>query len=311
MSDDQGASRSVEPLCDQARALLAHDAPSDERPRTADDTAVDTGDDTARHEQVVLLLRRAVAAGEWSAPGLLASAHLGRGDRREAVDVLTPAVVAGGHPELAGVLGETLAALGDHDRAEEAFLVGLDAGDPAATNDYGVFLRDRGRTQEAAFVLDRAARAGDDLAQLNLVTLHLETLDDPVTAGALAEEFHDEARPSTLVGLADVRLAAGRLDDAEALYRRATELGGACAHIYYGWFLQDHRGDQEAAEEHLRRAHDVGEPGATYHLGRFLHDAGRMDEAQPWLEESAAAGDQDAEELLEAEYRGLVDQYDD
>lgn len=287
-----------EPLCDRARALAADD-PADER------------DPEERLEERVLLLRRARASGEPSAPGLLASAHLERGERREAVDILTPMVHAQGRAEFAGLLGETLEALGDHEGAEEAFLVGSAADDPTALNDYGVFLRGRGRTQEAVYVLDRAARAGDDLAPLNLVALHLEELADPEAAAELAERFHDETRPSTLIALADVRLAFGRVDDADVLYRRATELGGACAHIYYGWFLQDRRDDLPGAEEHLRLAWEVGEPGAAYHLGRFLFDVGRPEDAQVWLEEAAYRGDQDALAVLEAEYRGLVDQYDD
>jgi Tfp pilus assembly protein PilF len=289
---------SVEPLCDAAR-LLAGDDPDDDR------------DPEERFAERRLLLRRALAGGEPSAPALLASAHLERGDRREAVDVLAPVVFSHERPELAGLLGETLAALRDHEAAEAAFLVGVAADDPGALNDYGVFLRGRGRTQEAVYVLERAARAGDDLAPLNLVALHLEELADPEAAAELAERFHDETRPSTLIALADVRLAFGREDDAEVLYRRATELGGACAHIYYGWFLQDRREDLDAAEKHLRRAWDVGEPGAAYHLGRFLFDTDRADEAQAWFEEAADTGDQDALEVLEAEYRGLVDQYDD
>ncbi len=295
---DAAAHASAEPLCDRARALVAGEPDED-------------ADLERRHRERVALLRRALASGEPSAPALLASAHLDRGERREAVDVLTPMVHTDERGELAGLLGETLAALGDHDGAEEAFLVGSAAEDPGALNDYGVFLRGRGRTQEAVYVLERAARAGDDLAPLNLVALHLEELADPVVAAELAERFHDEARPSTLIALADVRLAFGREDDADALYRRATELGGACAHIYYGWFLQDRREDLVTAEEHLRVACEVGEPGAAYHLGRFLFDTGRADEAQAWFEEAADAGDQDALDVLEAEYRGLVDQYDD
>lgn len=287
-----------EPLCDRARAI-ERDDPDDDR------------DPEERLDERILLLRRALASGEPSAPGLLAWAHLDRGARREAVEVLEPAVMTHGRGELAGLLGETLAAMGDHEGAEEAFLVGLAADDPGAMNDYGVFLRGRGRTQEALYLLDRAARAGDDLAALNLVALHLEELEDPDTATDLAERFHDESRPSTLIALADVRLARGREDEAETLYRRATELGGACAHIYYGWFLQDRRDDLERAEEHLRHAWDVGETGAAYHLGRFLFDTDRADEAQVWFEEAAYRGDRDAEAVLEAEYRGLVDQYDD
>ena len=307
MSDDGDAASSgpsggapgqapAQPLCDEARALVRAD-PSDSQ---------------GTHVEVVTLLRRALASGEDDAAGLLATAHLERGDRRAAAEVLGPAVHgAGQHAELAATLGETLAELGDHDGAEAAFLVGLDAGEPSAINDYGVFLRDRGRTQEAAYVLDRAARAGDDLAPLNLVALHLEELDDLVTAAAIAQEYADEARPSSLVALADVRLAEHRVDEAEQLYRRASELGAACAHIYYGWFLQDRRGDLAGAEDHLRRARDAAEPGAAFHLARFLHDTGRREEAQPLFEEAAHFGDADAQEVLETEYLGLVDRWDD
>jgi Tfp pilus assembly protein PilF len=285
----------AEPLCDEARGLReAADAGTDEH-----------------HEELVALLRRAQACGEPSAAGLLATVHLDRGERREAVDLLSPLVLVHRRAALAGLLGETLAAMGDNDGAEEAFLVGLDGGDAAAMNDYGVFLRDRGRTQEALFVLDRAVRAGDDLAALNLVALHLEELADPATATELAETLHDETKPSTLIALADCRIAAGQVDEAGELYRRAAEGGGACAHIYYGWFLRDRRDDLAGAEEQLRRAHEVGEPGAAFHLGRFLFDHGRPDEAAPYFEEAAWHGDPDAVAVLEAEYRGLVDEFDD
>lgn len=284
-----------EPLCAEAHAIA--EAPD--------------GDTLESLEDRVALLRRALASGEPSAPVMLAHAHLARGERRDAADLLLPAVMARGETEHAGLLGETLAAIGDHDSAEAAFMVGLDAGDPDAINDYGVFLRGRGRTQEALYVLDRAVRLGDELAPLNLVALHLEELDDPVSATELAEELLDEARPATLLALADCRLAAGRVDEAAELYRRAAEQGAPCGHVYYGWFLREHRGDHDGAEEHLRRAHEAGEPGAAFHVGRFLFDLGRVDEAAPYIEEAAQRGDPDAVALLENQYRGLVDEYDD
>ncbi|MEJ2864151.1 tetratricopeptide repeat protein [Actinomycetospora flava] len=284
-----------EPLCAEAHEIA---------------TATD-GDTVESVEERIALLRRALASGEPSAPALLAHAHLARGERREAADLLIPAVMSRRESEHAGLLGETLAAIGDHDSAEAAFLVGLDGGDPAATNDYGVFLRGRGRTQEALYVLDRAVRLGDELAPLNLVALHLEELDDPVTATELAEEFLDDDRPATLLALADCRLAEGRVGEAADLYRRAAEQGAPCGHIYYGWFLREHHGDHDGAEEHLRRAHETGEPGAAFHVGRFLFDLGRAEEAQPYIEEAARHGDPDAVALLENQYRGLVDEYDD
>lgn len=310
------AADSTEPLCDRARRLLVpldrpsgRDGDGDGSAPDGQDPVDDPLDDP--HGRAEVLLRRAVAQDEWSAPGLLASLHLDRGARGQAVEVLTPAVHRDGRHDLAGLLGETLTELGDHEAAEAAFLRGLDAGDPSATNGYGLFLWGRGRTQEAAYVLDRAARAGDDLAPLNLVTLHLEELDDPVGAAVVAQEFHDEERPSTLVALADVRLATGRVDDAEALYRRATELGAEAAHTYYGWFLQDRREDLEGAEEQLRLAHEHREPRAALHLARLLLDTGRPDDAHPLLEEAAGRGDRDAAALLDDEYGGTVDPWDD
>ena len=294
-SSAAGAPPLDEPLCDEARRLCGTPG----------------ADLDEHHEDLVALLRRALASGEPSAPGLLAVAHLDRGERREAVELLTPIVVGRRRADLAGLLGETLAAMGDHEGAEQAFLVGLDAGYADAMNDYGVFLRDRGRTQEALYVLDRAVRLGDELAALNLVALHLEELEDPATATELAERLHDDAKPSTLVALADCRLAAERVEEAGELYRRAAEGGGACAHIYYGWFLRDRHEDLAGAEEQLRRAHEVGEPGAAFHLARLLFDHGRPDEALPYFEEAAWHGDPDAVAVLEAEYRGLVDEYDD
>ncbi len=316
MPDDAVSAGAAEPLDDAPRP---DDGPLDARPPSAQPLSdraralagSDPDDSDETHDEVVNLLLRGLAAAEPDAAGLLAAAHLRHGDRHAAVQVLGPAVHVHGEIELAGVLGEALAALGDHDAAERAFLVGLDAGDVGAMNDYGVFLRDRGRTQEASYVLDRAARAGDDLAALNLVALHLEELDDPDTAIALAEQYADDARPSSLVALADVRLAVGREDDAEALYRQAAELGGSCANIYYGWFLQDRRDDLEGAERALRTAHEVGEEGAAFHLARFLFDDGRRDDAQPFFEEAARHGDVDAQRVLEDSYRGLVDRFDD
>lgn len=295
-----GAAPDDQPLCTRARELADGRGP---RPGDRDP-------DADLHADRVALLRRALASGEPDAAGLLATTHLERGDRRAAVEVLHPAVHGRDHAELAGLLGETLADLGDHDAAEDAFLVGVGLGDPGTLNDYGVYLRSRGRTQEAAHVLDRAARAGDDLAPLNLVSLHLEELDDPETATAIAERYADDDHPTNLIALAEVRLAAGRVDDAEELHRRAVELGGTCAHLWYGWFLLDRRDDPDGCERELRAAHDAGEAGAAVGLARFLHDAGRHDDALPLFLEAAMAGDAEAADVLE-DNDNTFDRWDD
>jgi Tfp pilus assembly protein PilF len=260
----------------------------------------------APHEDTVLLLRRALATGEPSAPRMLADVHLDHGERSEAAAVLA-AAVQHGLTDLAGLLGDTLADTGDHRGAEEAYLTGVDAGDVGTMNDYGVFLRSRGRHREAAWVLERAAAGGDDIAPLNLVGLHLEELADLPSARAVAERSLDESKPATLVALADVHLAEGNTDAAEDLLRRAAELGGGCSRTWYGWFLQDVRGDLAAAERELRAAVEAAEPGGAFHLGRFLVDTGRMEDARPLLEEAAFHGDGEAAAILEREYWDVVD----
>lgn len=254
--------------------------------------------DEDRHAEAIEVLRHSVAAGERDGPALLARGYLERGQRREAAEVLAPQVEAG-RTDLAGFLAEVLAGLGQDHRAEQAYLVALDAGDVAAMVDYGVFLRYRGRPLEAAYLFDRAARAGDEVAPMHLVAVHLEALDDLPAARAAAEAYADERRPATLIGLADVRMATGQTDEAEWLYRRAAALGAPRAHLVYGWFLQDVRGDLVGAEREYRLAQRASEPGWANNLGRFLLDTGRSDEAREVLEYGAYWGDDDARAALD------------
>ena len=123
------------------------------------------------------------------------------------------------------------------------------------------------------------------------------------------ENHADEVRPDTLVALADVRAAAGRVDEAEGLYRRAGVLGALRAHSAYGGFLLAARGDAAAAERELREAGRHDEPGWEFALGRFLVDDGRAAEARPYVARAATLGDDDAVTLL-AEIDG-EDPFDD
>src|SRR5205085_1160059 len=109
----------------------------------------------------------------------------------------------------------------------------------------------------------RAADAGDPQAAANLVELLFES-GDLGTAVQVAERYADEARPDTLVALADVRAAVGRADEAEGLYRRAGDLGALRAHGAYGGFLLAWRGDAGGAEREFREAGRHDEPGWEY-----------------------------------------------
>jgi tetratricopeptide (TPR) repeat protein len=260
-----------------------------------------------RAQDAIEVLLHALASGEQGAPDLLARAYLDSGSWGPAVEYLTP-LVEQGHVQFAGRLGVALAGLGDRERAEDALRLAVESGEVAAANDLAILLRDGGRLGEAVQLLADAAAAGDPQASANLVALLLED-DDVVSAVAAAETYADERRPDTLVALADVRVQQGRFDEAEALYRRAGELGGLRAHTAYGQFLLAGRGDVAAAERQLREAELHNEPGWAYTLGRFLLDQGRSDEARYYLQIAIDAGDEEAVTAM-AELDG-VDPADD
>ena len=248
--------------------------------------------DAGRAVDAIEVLMRAVAAGEPSGPDLLTRAYLDSGSWRAAADWLGP-LVERGQVRFAGRLGVALAELGERERAETALRLAVNSGEIVAANDLAILLRDEGRLREAVHILEHAAAAGDLQAPANLVELYLED-GDVASAMAAAEAYADERRPDTLVALADVRAQQGRHDEADALYRRAGELGALCAHTNYGQFLLASRGDAGAAEREFREAELHNEPGWAYTLGRFLIDQGRPDEARYYLQVAIDTGDSDA-----------------
>jgi Tfp pilus assembly protein PilF len=247
--------------------------------------------------EAISLLREAVSAGDPDAPELLALCLLETAENAAAVGVLG-AAVRSGRADLAGFLGDVAAEVGDVELAEQAYRTAIGADVAGALNDCGTFLSEQGRYDEAVAVFSRAVDAGDDLAPGNLVLLYLEDLEDEVTAAELGERYLDERRPTTVRALAAVRARTGDLDAADALYRRAVELGAPHAHVERGWFLRDHRHDPVGAEREFRLAWDEArEAGAGYQLGLFLHEAGRDGEAGDVLREAAGWGDLAAAEL--------------
>jgi tetratricopeptide (TPR) repeat protein len=260
-----------------------------------------------RTDEAVDTLRHAVAAGEPGADDLLARTYLDAGDWFGAADQLGR-LVDHGHVRFAGRLGVALAEIGDADRAEAAFRLALEHGELSAANDLGILLFREGRAAEAVPLLGGAADAGDAQAAANLVAL-LHEAGDLRTATGVAERYVDDNRPDTVVALADVRAAAGRADEAEALYRRGVELGALRAHGAYGSFLAAVRGDAGAAERELREAGRRAEAGWEFTLGRFLVDEGRPAEARQYVALAAARGDDEAVTLL-AEIDG-EDPFDD
>jgi tetratricopeptide (TPR) repeat protein len=245
--------------------------------------------------EAIVPLRRAVASGEPGAADLLVRAYLDSGSWSAAIEWLTP-LVEQGRVEFAGRLGIALAEWGDTGRAEDVLRLAVRSGERAAANDLALLLRADGRFAEAVRILTVAADGGDGQAPDNLVSMHLEA-DDLAAAVECAERYADEARPDTVVALADVRAAQGRDADADALYRRADDLGAVRAHTAYGGFLHA-RGDVTAAEVQYREAERHNEPGWAWTIGRFLLDTGRPDDARWYLQMGVRWGDRACAEAL-------------
>ncbi|MFI9382106.1 tetratricopeptide repeat protein [Kutzneria sp. NPDC052558] len=254
--------------------------------------------DEDRHDEAIALLRDAVAAGEPSAPEVLAYALMGSDRPRDALKVLKK-VIKRGRTDLFSLLGSLASELGAARTADRAYREAIANGDLSALNDYGLFLRLEGRFAEAISVLSRSAEFGDDLAPGNLMALYLDKLDDPRAALEIGEKYLDPDKPAIYPALADVYATLGRLDDAEELFHRGVELDAPRIHQQYAWFLWLHRHDLAAAEREFWAAWDNDESGWGYALGYFLLDQGRTEEAKAILERGATWGDLNARQLLE------------
>jgi Flp pilus assembly protein TadD len=248
--------------------------------------------DTGRAVDAVELLLQAAASGEPSAGDLLVRAYLDSGAWRQAADWMIPQIEQG-EVRFAGRLGVALAAIGDHEGAEQAFRLAISSGELGAANDLAILLNEQDRMAEAVQVLGRAIEGGDSQAGANLVALYLES-GDTMAAIQVAEACADENRPDTVVALADVRAAQGLYDEAEGYYRRAGQLGGLRAHTAYGQFLLVAREDVAGAEAEFREAQRHAEPGWASTMGYFLVDVGRPEEARWYLQHAADSGDEEA-----------------
>lgn len=254
--------------------------------------------DEEDYDHAIPLLEQAVAEGEPDALRLLALSLFESDRAAEAERILSQAVVEEKKHDLASLLGDIADDLGHAELAEDAYRIAIDHGEVSALNDYGCFLRNQERHQEAIAAFNRAIDSGDELAGGNLVLVYSEDLEDLEKAQELGERYLSPSQPKTYTALADVYERLGRLDDAELLYVRAVDLKAPRAHLYFGWFLRDFRENLVAAEAEFRRAREEDEAGWGADLGSLLLATGRQEEAVEVLRRAAEWGDVEAGNLL-------------
>jgi tetratricopeptide (TPR) repeat protein len=99
-------------------------------------------------------------------------------------------------------------------------------------------------------------------------------LVEPAPASAPADDAR-LAQAEAAFNLGGVRAECGDFDGAEALYRRADELGHAAGAFNLGVLLE-HENDFVAAEAAYRRSDERGNALAAFNLGELLHNRGDL-----------------------------------
>ena len=109
-------------------------------------------------------------------------------------------------------------------------------------------------------------------------------------AGPAASDDAQLADAEAAFDLGGVRAECGDFDGAEALYRRADELGHAAGAFNLGVLLE-HENDFAAAEAAYRRSDERGNALAAFKLGVLLDDRGDFDGAEAAYRRADQRGD--------------------
>ncbi|MDE0101454.1 MAG: tetratricopeptide repeat protein [Bryobacterales bacterium] len=187
-------------------------------------------------------------------------------------------------------LASVLVKLEQFDEADSVLRTALQLapGHPGARQNLGEALRRRGRYGEAIEMYHAALEADPDLAPahgglgLSLVESghHGEALAALERALALDPDAPSAGKIAMAAGRAAVE--AGRLDAADAYFRRAASLESSTpVPLTELSNLLAAQGRRAEAEDYLRRAHEArpNDPAAFHLIGEVLRTAGRRDEA--------------------------------
>lgn len=200
--------------------------------------------------------RRALDASPGLVPAEvgLARVEVARGDTAAAVDRLTAVVDRFPQPDAVILLGDVLAATGDHEEAQQQYAV----------------VRTIARLQEDA---------GQNV-DLELALFEADRADDPQRALELANRAH-AARPDNVYAadvLAWALLGAGRADEALAPMQHALRLGTADALVrFHAAAVFAATGQDVRAREELAAAFDLNPWFSLSHRDRAEELAGQLD----------------------------------
>lgn len=246
-------------------------------------------------------LRLALGETDRAAVEALASL-LAAQDRPHEAEVLLREQVARGRNEYALQLADVLAH--PHIASAEAehwYAIALAEGDPCAPNNYGVYLLDHDRLDEAAVQLGAGAQAGDALAVANLGRVRVQQQQFAEGISLLLDALM-QGECNFVLDLAEAYVGHGEVKAAESIYCAAIRAGIDGARNDLANMLSE-LGRMEEAEKLYRDGMAHGEHDASWNLALLLEGSGRIEEALDAYRLAADAGHGEAHlnlaELLE------------
>jgi TPR repeat protein len=164
--------------------------------------------------------------------------------------------------------------------------------------------KQRGDTDEAIRLFEKAAEAGHVKATIEVSDLHLVQRNDPQAASVWWKKLADNGDAAAMFSLGSYAEIEG--DEATALtwYTKASERGHAEGHFRVG-IISKNRGDLDAAVWWYKKAANAGIRDAKYNLGVTYKDKGNHVESIRWYTEAADAGDDDAMLAISSYYTNI------
>ncbi|CAL9333227.1 hypothetical protein [Streptomyces sp. enrichment culture] len=195
--------------------------------------------------------------------------------------------------ELADLLSESPGSAGE---AEEWYKEALKMNLPGTLNNYGCFLLDQERTEEAEKMLRAAAEEGDALALGNLGK-HYFDLDNYTDALTYLTKASENGNSRATAYLARTHMELGNQAEADRWVTISLAQDHAGAHLAHALFLSRFPDQVEHKKESIEgefKAAVEESPEAHFYYANWLNSMGRKLDAVTEYQKSIAAGEENA-----------------
>ncbi|MFC5662328.1 hypothetical protein ACFP3U_04960 [Kitasatospora misakiensis] len=215
-----------------------------------------------------------------------------RSGRPESAKALALSRATKGMPGANLLVADLLAdVMDDRESAESFYRAALAEGDVEAYNNFGCFLSDEDRADEAEEVFLRGVAEGDALSMENLGKHYFDLGENGSAIPALRQAV-DAGRENALAFLARAEARAGCTEDARRHAHEAVDRDVPSAHLALAESLAAEPAEADSViDESYTRALRSEDDGAPFSYARWLHDVGRLEEALALYRRAADEGE--------------------